>query len=249
MYTSIHERFSKEARLADVVEIPAGERAYREIRRRIVSLELKPNQPIGEVFLADELRMSRTPVREALTRLSGEGLVDFRARAGTIVSPIRLEAVRTAQYVREKLELAIVEEAALTQSNRAIFNIRQTIEEQRFSIAEGDMALFFSADERMHRCFSEMVGRGPVWTIISEAKRHMDRLRRLSLQDTDLNQLLIDHENILAAIEGGNAADARSVLKVHLGRVMEDIDRLSSQYKNYFSLPENNDAEIVQETR
>ncbi|WP_051644848.1 GntR family transcriptional regulator [Labrenzia sp. DG1229] len=232
--------------MADVVEIPAGERAYREIRRRIVSLELKPNQAIGEVFLADELRMSRTPIREALTRLSGEGLVDFRARAGTIVAPIRLEAVRTAQYVREKLELAIIEEAALTQSNRAIFNIRQTIEEQRFSIAEGDTVLFFSADERMHRCFSEMVGRGPVWTIISEAKRHMDRLRRLSLQDTDLNQLLIDHENILAAIEGGNVADARSVLKIHLGRVMEDIDRLSSQYKDYFSQSEHNDAEIAQ---
>ena len=90
--------------LINIAEIPAGERAYREIRRRIVSLDLKPNQAIGELFLADDLSMSRTPVREALTRLSGEGLIDFRSRAGTIVAPIRLEAVRSAQYVREKLE-------------------------------------------------------------------------------------------------------------------------------------------------
>lgn len=232
--------------MTEVVEIPAGERAYRELRRRIVSLDLKPNQAIGEVFLADDLSMSRTPIREALTRLSGEGLVDFRARAGTIVAPIRLEAVRTAQYVREKLELAIIEEAAQTSSNRAIFNIRQAIEEQRFSIQEGDAALFFSADERMHRCFSEMVGRSAVWTIISEAKRHMDRLRRLSLQDTDLNQLLGDHENILAAVEGGNVSEARDNMKLHLGRVMEDIDRLSTQHSEYFSQPENSDTAIAQ---
>lgn len=219
-------------------EIPAGERAYHEIRGRIVSLDLKPNQAIGELFLAEDLCMSRTPIREALTRLSGEGLVDFRARAGTIVAPIRLEAVRAAQYVREKLELAIIEEATQTQSNRAIFNIRQAIEEQRFAISEGDTALFFEADEQMHRSFSQMIGRGGVWKIISESKKHMDRLRRLSLEGTDLGVLLKDHQDILAAVEGGNATDARTVMKVHLRRAMEDVDRLSERHSEYFDLSE-----------
>lgn len=220
--------------MSKVVDLPAAERAYREIRRQIVSLDLKPNQAIREIFLAKELDVSRTPIREALTRLSSEGLVDFRARAGTIVAPIRIEAVRSAQYVRENLELAIIEEATQTQSNRAIFNIRQTIEEQRFAILEGDVALFFVADEQMHRCFSDMVGRSGVWEIISDSKKHMDRLRRLSLEDIDLNVLLEDHQGILAAIEAGNGVKARSIMKAHLRRATGDVDRLSERYSEYF---------------
>ncbi len=230
----MHKAYNRGFDLVKDVDLSAGERAFREIRRRIVSLDFKPNQPIGELFLAEELSMSRTPIREALTRLSGEGLVDFRARAGTVVAPIRFEAVRSAQYVREKLELAIIEEAAQTQSNRAVFNIRQAIEEQRFAILEGDKALFFAADERMHRCFSEMVGRSGVWGIISDSKKHMDRLRRLSLEDIDLDVLLKDHQGILAAIEAGNATDACAIMKAHLRRATEDVDRLSEQYSEYF---------------
>ena len=240
MYTSIRTRNNGTKRLADISEISAAERAYREIRNRIVSLELKPNKAISETFLSGELNMSRTPVREALTRLSGEGLVDFRARAGTIVSPIRLEAVRTAQFVREKLELSIIQEAARNHSSHALFNIRQTIEQQRFAISEGDIALFFSADEQMHRHFSEMVGRAAVWAHISEAKKHMDRVRRLSLEDIDLEILLDDHEKILAAITDGDETNAQAVMMIHLRRAMDSIDNLIKQNNAYFE-PEKND--------
>lgn len=226
----------------DISEISAGERAYRLIRRQIVSLDMKPNQAIRELNLAKELQMSRTPVREALTRLSGEGLIDFHARAGTVVAPIRLEAVRTAQYVREKLELSIIEEAVLEPSSRAIFNLRQTIEEQHFAISEGDMALFFSSDERMHRQFSEMAGRAPVWDLISESKKHMDRVRRLSLEDIDLDLLLDDHKKILAAITEGDPTEARKVMTTHLRRAVKDVDRLAAQNAAYFELKEGDEA-------
>ena len=209
--------------MANITEISAGESAYREIRNRIVSLDLKPNQTIGETYLADELGMSRTPIREALTRLSSEGLIDFRSRAGTIVSPIRFDAVISAQYVREK-------------SKRAVFNIRQAIDEQQFAILEGDTAGFFVADERMHRHFSEMTDRVAVWSVISEAKKHMDRVRRLSLQKIDLNVLLSDHLLILEAIENHDVDAARSIVTTHLRRVMHDLDNLAEQHSDYFEL-------------
>ena len=85
MYTRIHDRGPKctRGKALPGIEHSAGERTYREIGSRIVSLELLPNTPAGGV--------SRTPVREAMTRLSGEGLVDFHARAGTIgvAAPLR----------------------------------------------------------------------------------------------------------------------------------------------------------------
>ena len=224
------------------IELSAGERAYREIRRRIVSLEMLPNTPASEVQLADYLKMSRTPVREALTRLSGEGLVDFRARAGTMVSPIRLEAVQTAQYVRETLELRVLGTAARSSDNQALFNISQSIEEQKFAISQSDMDHFFLADDKMHRALCALAGREAVWFVVSEAKTHMDRVRRMSLQDIDLSVLLDEHQQIAASVTFGNESAACSVMKTHLRRVMTDLDRLAVKHPEYFELQDGTEA-------
>ena len=216
------------------IELSAGERAYREIRRRILSLEMAPNTPASEVQLADYLNMSRTPVREALTRLSSEGLVDFRARAGTIVSPIRLEDVTIAQFVRETIELRILRIAAQSSDKRALFTISQSIEEQKFAISQSDMDQFFVADDKMHRALCELAGREAVWLVVSDAKKHMDRVRRMSLQYSDLSVLLEDHKQIAAAIRFGNEAAACEVMTTHLRRVMLDLDRLAERRPEYF---------------
>lgn len=241
MYTS---RVIETVELANVTEHSAGERAYRTIRGLIVSLEFKPNQAIGEKYLAELLGMSRTPIREALTRLSGEELVEFRSRAGTIVSPIRIEAVQSAQFVREKLELAIIEEATLQSTAQFRFKIRQAIDEQTFAIDEGNAALFFASDERMHQTFCDMVSRNSIWSVISDAKKHLDRVRRLSLQETDLSLLLNDHARLLAAIESGDSVKAQQVMKTHLRRVMEDLDRLVELYHDYFETLPSYEREV-----
>ena len=215
-------------------ELSAAERAYRTIRRQIVSLELAPNAAIGESQLAEMLGVSRTPVREALTRLASEGLVDFRSRAGTIIAPIRLEAVRAAQFVRERLEVAIVREAAARESPRLRFAVRQAIEEQKFAIANGDFALFFASDERMHQSFAEMADKPAVWPVIAEAKKHMDRLRWLSRSSADLNVLVGDHIRLLAAIEAEDAETAEAAMELHLRRVMAQLRQLQERHPDYF---------------
>lgn len=214
--------------------ISAAEHCYRTLSRKIVGLELKPNEPIGEQALAELLGVSRTPVREALSRLGAEGLVDLRARAGVIVSPIRMEAVRTAQFVRENLELAIVSEAARQSNRRVLLSIRQTIEEQELAVAEDNPDLFFECDERMHALFCSLAGRDGVWSFIADAKRHMDRVRRLSLQAGQLDQLVQDHQAMLDAVSSGDASRAHDVMRTHLRRVMFDLAELSRQFSSYF---------------
>lgn len=233
----MRNQLTKEIILVEVVELSASERAYRELRREIVSLELKPNQPIAETQLANVLGMSRTPVREALTRLATEGLVDFRSRAGTTVAPIRLEAVKSAHYVREKLELAVIRDAVHHSSPRAIFNIKQCIEEQRFAISDQDYAMFFDSDEEMHQQYCRMIGMTSVWSIIADSKKHMDRVRMLSLQTTeatDLDVLLDDHTQIVEAVIEGDEQAAVTFMQCHLKRVILDLDTLVDQNQDYF---------------
>ena len=204
-----------------------------------------PNTPASEVQLALSLNMSRTPVREALTRLSIEGLVDLRARAGTIVSPIRPEAVRIAQFVRETMELRILQIAVQSSDNQALFSIDQAILEQEFAIAQSDVDHFFRADDKMHRAFRKLAGREAVWLVISDAKRQMDRVRRMSLQDADLSDLLEDHRQIVAAIKFANVSAACDLMTVHLNRVMVDLDRLAAKYPDYFERPDERGAQTA----
>ncbi len=220
-------------------KISAAEHCYRELTRRIISLELKPNETIGEHALAQLLGVSRTPVREALTRLSAERLVDLRARAGAVVAPIRIDAVRTAQFVREKLEMGIMAEAAARRdaNRRVSLGIRQAIEEQELARLEGEHDAFFEADERMHNLFCQLAGLGEVWDFIADAKKHMDRLRRLSVQTGHLEELIQDHIRINAAVMAGDAVRAQEAMQVHLRKVMADATELSTRFPAYFEEP------------
>lgn len=216
-------------------KISAAEHCYRTLSRKIIGLELKPNEPIGEHAMAELLGVSRTPVREALSRLSAEGLVDLRSRAGVVVAPIRMDAVRTAQFVREQLELAIVAEAAQQSNRRILLGIRQAIEEQELAIQEDNPDLFFECDERMHALYCSLAGRDGVWGFISDAKKHMDRVRRLSVQAGQLDQLVQDHQDVLDAVAAGDMDRAREVMKIHLRRVMLDLGELSRRFSSFFA--------------
>ena len=202
--------------MARDTKISAAEHCYRSLSQKIIRLELKPNEPVGEHALADLLGVSRTPVREALSRLSAEGLVDLRSRAGVVVAPIRMDAVRTAQFVREHLELAIVAEAARQSNRRILLGIRQTIEEQELAVAEDNPDLFFECDERMHALYCNLAGRDGVWGFISDAKKHMDRVRRLSLQAGQLDQLVDDHQKVLEAVTAGDPTAAQELSLIHI---------------------------------
>ena len=220
--------------MAPESKLSAAEHCYRTLSRKIVSLELRPNEPIGEQVLAEMLGVSRTPVREALSRLGAERLVDLRARAGVIVAPIRIEAVRTAQFVREKLEMAIVREAAGRSNRRISLGIKQAIEEQELTIYENNPDLFFEADERMHSLFCSLAERDGVWNFISDAKKHMDRLRRLSIQTVHLDELVRDHQQIMDGITSGDASIAQDMMQKHLRRVMLDLNDIQAQFPQYF---------------
>lgn len=220
--------------LAQESKISAAEHCYRTLSHKIVSLELKPNEPVGEQALAKMLGVSRTPVREALSRLSAERLVDLRARAGVIIAPIRLDAVRTAQFVREKLEMAIVAEAAAQSNRRILLGIRQAIEEQELAIYENSPELFFDADERMHGLFCALAGRESVWSFISDAKKHMDRLRKLSIQSGHMDVLVEDHRRLTEAVATADAAGAATVMQLHLRRVLDDLPDIRRSFPQFF---------------
>ena len=102
-----HTQKSSKPSLAEV--------AYQEIYRRIVSLEYAPGQALEEKMLMAHLNIGRTPVREALFRLSTEMLVESQPQKGFVVRPITLQSVRAMFEALQLLELGVAELAVRQQ--------------------------------------------------------------------------------------------------------------------------------------
>ena len=88
------------------------ERAYAHIQRKIASGEMKPDSPVSEQIIAQELGMSRTPVREAIGQLTAEGLLEQTANRGTLVVQFKRQDIIDLYELREALEVYSVSKAA-----------------------------------------------------------------------------------------------------------------------------------------
>src|ERR1700733_6920477 len=82
---------------------------YNALREKILSCDLAPGQRLAVDTIAQQMGVSRTPVKEALGRLSAEGLIEILARRGTFVSQIHPADIRESFQVREALEVKACE--------------------------------------------------------------------------------------------------------------------------------------------
>ena len=89
----------------------AKETAYKVIKENILDLNLKPGVRIKESELEEKLQMSRTPIRDAISRLTSEGLIDVYPQSGTYVSKINLNRIKESVFLRSTIEKEAVKRA------------------------------------------------------------------------------------------------------------------------------------------
>ena len=91
--------------------MPLARQVYDELHKRILRFELKPYQVLSEASVSEMLGVSRTPAREALTKLAENRFVDVVPQRGSQVAPLRLEDLDRSQFMREALEVALLRRA------------------------------------------------------------------------------------------------------------------------------------------
>ncbi len=193
--------------------------AYDLLRDAIVSLWLKPGEPVNEKAICEQLGVSRTPVREALMRLADEGLVQVYPQAGTFISPIDLEHVFEGQIVRDALEMAMIRRAAHRLTPAFAARLAAILDDQRRCSARNDHQAFYVADEEFHRTISQCAGSLRIWRIINSAKAQLDRVRRA----------------IYDGLVSGKEAQAARALQIHLDTVFDAVQLLMERHAEYFS--------------
>lgn len=204
-----------------------AEQAYRNLRTLILERTIAPGAPVIEGRLAEELRISRTPMREALVRLVGEGLLeraDVRSYSVRKVSPS--EYFQSMQ-VRETLEThsmdLAVDRVPTAAINALMRDIRRLAKETR------QESVHWQADDQLHLMFAAASGNAVLVKTI-ETLRVTTRLFEIA---GPLRRVATDgaeHLAILNAWLEGDVAGAKKALLVHLGNLQQEtLDVLSGR--------------------
>ena len=216
----------------------ARETACGIIREKIINLDLKPGESISDKQLAEEMEMSRTPVREALIILSTYEMVVLRPQTGTFVAPIDVGRMETEQFARYALEKEIVSEICGKLSDEHKWKYEENLRSYRHYAEAGDPdggRNLLRLDNEFHRIAFEAAGRENNFLLLYNQLQHIERMRMLSLQFKDQKINLEDHTELYQAIASGDRARAMKRLKVHLGRYQENLATVQERYPDYFS--------------
>jgi DNA-binding GntR family transcriptional regulator len=212
-----------------------ADQVFRTLRSSIVTMRLTPATALSEQEIADRLKVSRQPVREAFIKLSEIGMVRVLPQRGTFVVKISAKAVTDARFVREAVECAIARRASEGLGKGAIDALRAIIADQRKAARAGDAEAFFALDEAFHRGLANAAECAYAWKVIEEAKAQMDRVRFLSIPDaTPVNRLILQHQAILDAIAAGRASAAEQAMKDHLSEILKSLPRLARAFPEMF---------------
>jgi GntR family transcriptional regulator, rspAB operon transcriptional repressor len=213
----------------------ASDSAFEHLRDAIVGLELPPGSALSDRDLCEKLNMSRTPVREALLRLSNIGLVEIRPQSGTFVSRIRMAEVHEANFIRRELEGACAREAAKVISASQKKELVFLIEQQKLDHSKQNAKVFSRLDGDFHAAIHTIAGNAMCRMIIRDVRMFVDRLRNLSLhRPADLDEILVDHTAIAQALIDEDSRAAEREMNRHMDRVDRVAKTLIAQYPEYF---------------
>ncbi|MCW2781402.1 MAG: hypothetical protein JWR35_1851 [Marmoricola sp.] len=200
----------------------------------IRDLRLLPGAALSETDLAAKLAVSRTPLREAISRLGDHGLITVVPQVGTRVALIDPADVEQAVFIRSALETAAFRDASLKEP-RDVSVLRHLLAVQQQAVDVDDMNAFFVADEAFHQEVFRLGGHPTVWTVLVRAKVQLDRLRRLALPEVVEAQALVEeHTRIVDLLESGEAEAGSQVVSVHSHRAIELIPTLRGRHPAYF---------------
>jgi GntR family transcriptional regulator, rspAB operon transcriptional repressor len=202
---------------------PLRDQIYAIVRRAIVTGTLPPGAVIDEVEIAERLGLSRTPVREAVKKISDEGLVDVRAQSGTYVAEINRASVEEAYIVRIALECESVARAAPLMNADHLRNFEDIIGRHSAALRGGRFDEAIACDDEFHRYITQISGLTTLWKMVDTCKAQMDRCRILTVPRPGHGTRTIEqHRAILVALVARKPRPAIAALRAHLDTSLDN---------------------------
>lgn len=202
---------------------------YEMLRDEILDLKLPPGSPIDEVQLADRFGMSRTPIREALVRLAGEGLVETLPNRSAMVSNIDVLNLHTFYDAITLMYRVTTRLAAQYHRPADLVTIRAHQARYKAAVARQDALAMVAINRDLHAAIAE-AGRNPYYTTLTlrllDEGRRILRLYYQSFDDRLPREYVEEHEAIIAAIAARDVDLCDRMARAHADQIVRQIQQL-----------------------
>ncbi|MGS0895856.1 GntR family transcriptional regulator [Burkholderia stagnalis] len=211
--------------------LKVGAQAYQVLKAKILSNELPGGTQILEEALAAELNMSRTPLREALTRLENDGLIEIIPRHGVRILPLTKEDITEIYQVLSSLETTAAELIAERQPNTAeVALLRDAVTQMDIALKADDLTGWADADELFHKRLVELSGnrRLAAAALMLFDQSHRVRMFTLKLRDKPTGSVK-NHGQLVDAIAKHDVDKVHRVHSEQRGRAIDTLLGLLSK--------------------
>lgn len=209
---------------------PLRELVLEAIREAIINGSLKPRERLMEIQMAEELGVSRTPIREALRKLELEGFIVMVPRKGAYVADISTKDIADVFEIRASLEGLAAALAAERVTEEELEFMERCLVIKAEAIATADFEKLVDIDTKFHEAIYKASRNERLVTIVNNLREQIQRLRTTSLSVPGrMYQSLKEHRAIVEAIQSRDISLARQVAQDHIENaenvMMESIKR------------------------
>lgn len=201
------------------------EKTYNTLKRAILDLDLKPGQLLTEEELSEQLGVSRTPLRSALSKLDYENLITVIPGRGTYVTELSSKHMEDIFDVREVVDMLSVKLAAERKTDENIKEMNDLIKEQELLLEEGDFDVkqFIKLDIDFHCVIAKAANNEILDRLTLELVEGYNRYI-LSTPFLDrADTIVLEHRKIIEAIKEGNGEKASLIIQSHITDIKEEL--------------------------
>ncbi|MEG1384679.1 MAG: GntR family transcriptional regulator [Oscillospiraceae bacterium] len=224
----------------DIPQNSLADFAYNVIRENIMEFRLAPGNVIIEAELADILKVSRTPVHEAVARLRDDRLISVIPRKESKVTPIMVPYVNEGVFMRCCIEPEVIKIASKNFGTEDKVALSKNLEMQKQILDEGtELYRFYPIDDEFHRILYKGTNKMETYAMVQKMVTHLNRVRYLVRYEGSFNieeMSYEDHSDILNMIFTNTVIgfDLHDYMERHIVRFQTNIKLLRAKYPDYF---------------
>jgi len=201
------------------------------LREKILSGEIAAGEPLRQSALAEQLNVSRIPVREALLQLEAEGLVKFEPHKGATATELSVEQVTELFELRALIEADLLTKAIPKLEDEDLLKAEKVLDELESAFKHDDaVGTWSELNTRFHTCLYSPAGRPHTLEVVHGLNTNCDRYIRLQLLLAGgIPQAEQDHRELLSLCKNGDIDKAVKLLRAHILHAAEAIRELVAQ--------------------
>lgn len=201
-----------------------ADQVYEHLREAVLRGDLPQGERVVEARIARQLAVSRAPVREAINRLLGDGLLEAHTHVGATVVQMTPEKIRHLYELRAAIEGLAIRKVVAARDRLDLTPLRACVEEMRRMAQAGDLRRLVEAEVAFHRILCELSG-NPYVVAMNETLAAQMRLALVidNARYAEMAEAAEEHAPLLAVIAGGDPERAARMIRAH---ILSSLDKL-----------------------